>query len=289
MEIVPFGRKWVPRFAKAMQGEQAPFGSQTPFPERGDSVEEPMANHYRKLDDVAVAAPVSIPASPAPVAAPVSEPAAIPESLFVDPRVELVSAAIQKLFVAKGGADIELQIDLARQNVQNALACRRAEAARLAANPNAMREKGERPLVTVSEDRLHSRELTRLLDQRESLRLQCRNMIHETLHRMQPRTEQEWTKAIEAATRDIDDVGNMLAAGKREDEHREERLAVLKATTQFIKSDSYKLVDGVHREELAAALKKCDLQAIVQVFERLAPAARDAFDEQVRKQLGRAA
>ena len=250
-----------------------------------------MSNHYRKLDDDSFGAASSIPASsvPTPVAAPVSEPAAIPESLFVDPRVELVSAAIQKLFVAKGGADIELQIDLARQNVQNALACRRAEAARLAANPNAMREKGERPLVTVSEDRLHSRELSRLLEQRESLRLQCRNMIHETLHRMQPRSEQEWAKAIEAAMRDIDDVGNMLAAGKREEEHREERLAVLKATTQFIKSDAYKMVNGVHRDELAAALKKCDLQAIVHVFEKLAPAARDAFDEQVRKQLNRAA
>ncbi len=69
-------------------------------------------------------------------------------------------AAVQKLNEARGGSDIELQIELAHENVLIALACRKAEAARPAKDSNALREKGECPLVTASDDRLHSRQLT---------------------------------------------------------------------------------------------------------------------------------
>ncbi len=151
-------------------------------------------------------------------------------------RVDLVSGAIQKLYEARGGLDIEAQIDVARINLMNARSCRLAEAARLKQDPYAEREKGERPIITVSEDRLHSREMTRLMELREFKRGLCRTQIQEALNRSKPRSLAELRDVLETAARDIDDVARMFAPQADESAAQAEFEAVLATAEALAKS-----------------------------------------------------
>lgn len=200
-------------------------------------------------------------------------------------RVELVSAAIQKLYEARGGSDIELQIEVARLDVENARACRLAEAARLRENPNALREKGERPLVSVSEDRLHSRELSRLHELREFKRGQCRTQIQEALNRHQPRTLAQLRDVLDTASRDIDDVARMLPQAPSEAEVLAEFEAVLATSTRLAQSGK---LTPEHSKALLDAVAKRNGRGIMTVLGQLPPELQQAFEVDLNTQLSAA-
>jgi hypothetical protein len=194
-----------------------------------------------------------------------------------DQRIELVLAAIQALYVAKGGLDVDAQIEVARLDVDNALICRRAEAARLKDNPNALREKGERPFVTVSEDRLHSRELTRLHELREFKRGQCRTQIQEALNRSRPRDLSELRQVLETAARDIDDVARMLPQDTGEADFE----AMLAGSRRM--ANSGKLTPEESKALLAAVAQR-NGAGITAVLGQLPPDLRQALEVDVGMQ-----
>jgi hypothetical protein len=198
---------------------------------------------------------------------------------------ELVSAAIQKLYLAKGGDDLEAQIKVARADIDNALVCREAERKRLAENPNALREKGERPIVTVSEDRLHSRELTRLHDLRDTKRGLCRTQVQEAINRRQPRTLDEWKETLDTAAKDIDDVANMLPH-EPSPAALEEFEAVLETSARLAQSG--KLAPDLSKA-LLEAVQRRDGQALVAALGKLTPDLQAAFDADLAARLNRAA
>ncbi len=207
------------------------------------------------------------------------------ESPTFEQRIELVSAAIQKLYLAKGGDDIEAQIKVARADVDNALICREAEAARLKENPNALREKGERPFVTVSEDRLHSRELSRLHDLRDTRRGQCRTQIQEALNCHEPRSLEEWRKVLDLAAKDIDDVANMLPRKSNEAEAMAEFEAVLASAVRLAQSGK---LEPEQREALLDGARRGDGKAVVTVLGKLPPALQDSFEADLKATFARA-
>jgi len=201
---------------------------------------------------------------------------------------ELVCAAIQTLYLARGGDDLEQQIKVARINIDNALKCRESEALRLEKDPHTMREKGERPLVTVSEDRLHSRELTRLRALRDDLRLWCRNSIHEAMQRSQPRSLEEVQKVLARAAKDIDGVGNMLRARALEDKPQSQNMKLEEAAEQMLKvmmkaGDTFmakhagRLTPDM-RAHLQQALQSQDIELLYTEFGNLPLELRSAFE-----------
>ncbi|CAG0934366.1 hypothetical protein PLCT1_02701 [Planctomycetaceae bacterium] len=199
--------------------------------------------------------------------------------------VELVSAAIQKLYEARGGLDIEAQIDVARLDVENARVCREAEAARLKQNPNALREKGERPIVTVSEDRLHSRELTRLHELRDFKRGQCRTQIQEAINRNKPRTLAQWREVLDTAAKDIDDVARMLPQEPSREALEEFEAAL---ATSAALAQSGKMAPEQSKALLEAAQRR-DGSAMVAVLGKLPPELRAEFESGLAARLKSAA
>ena len=191
-----------------------------------------------------------------------------------DQRIELVSAAIQTLYEARGGLDIEAQIHVARLDVDNARICREAEAARLKENPKALREKGERPFVTVSEDRLHSRELTRLHELRDTKRGQCRTQIQEALNRSKPRTLEELRRVLDTAARDIDDVARMFSQDTGEAEFE----AMLAGSRRIAQSGR---LTAEHSKALLDAVAQRNGAGIKAVLGQLAPELQQAFEVDV--------
>ncbi|KAA0218086.1 hypothetical protein EDM80_01750 [bacterium] len=124
-------------------------------------------------------------------------------------RQQLIHDAVLKLYAARGGNLLDLNIRQAEETVQAALKCREADHRRLIADPDARREKGERPIVTVSEGRLHARDLARFMEQKQLALLEAKNLIEEAINRALPRSEEDLRLVLEAAVQDIAAVGRM--------------------------------------------------------------------------------
>ena len=131
-------------------------------------------------------------------------------------REKLVREAVQKLYLAKGGSQLDLDIRLCEATVTDALICRESDNRRLTENPDAQREPGERPIITVSEGRLHARELVRFVQMREEARMAAKNSIEEAISRARPATEEELKEVLEAASQDVSGVGRLAMFAPRE-------------------------------------------------------------------------
>ena len=135
--------------------------------------------------------------------------AASPHILQHLARHKLIHDAVLKLYAARGGNLLDLNIRQAEETVQAALKCREADHRRLLADPDARREKGERPIVTVSEGRLHARDLARFLEQKQLALIEAKNLIEEAINRARPLTEEDLQLVLEAAVQDVAAVGRM--------------------------------------------------------------------------------
>lgn len=124
-------------------------------------------------------------------------------------RHKLIQEAVLQLYAARGGKLLDLNIRQAEETVQAALKCREADHRRLIADPDARREKGERPIVTVSEGRLHARDLARFMEQKQLALLEAKNLIEEAINRARPSTEEDLQLVLEAAVQDVAAVGRM--------------------------------------------------------------------------------
>jgi hypothetical protein len=219
-----------------------------------------------------------------------TQPQAAPTEAEV---LEVYSAAVDSLYLAKGGDLLDDQISVAHANVRLALKCRQAELARIEKDANAMREKGDRPLVTVSEDRMHSRELSRLREERETLRLWCRNSLHDAIKRAGPKTLDDMRKVLNTAIKDLDGIGNMLRAQAIEDaaiqprdvsklEQEVARMAqvLTKAGETFMAMHAAKLTPEL-RQACTQALQSRDLDTLYKTFEQLPNELRSMFEQEV--------
>jgi hypothetical protein len=107
--------------------------------------------------------------------------------------------AARKIYLAEGGALLDKQIRHCEIVLDESMICRENEWRRLVANPAAMREKGERPMISVSEARLNINKIGQLIDQRNDLMLQARTKVNEAINGRAPQNEAEFDRAIEFA------------------------------------------------------------------------------------------
>ena len=107
-------------------------------------------------------------------------------------RRQLINAAAQRLYLQRGGRALEKLIAIVDDTLDGAKRCREDDSRRLRENPKVTwREKGERPLITVAEQRLHVNLMLRYLDRREDLKLQVKLEINEAISAAEPVNDDE--------------------------------------------------------------------------------------------------
>ncbi|CAG0930147.1 hypothetical protein PLCT1_01278 [Planctomycetaceae bacterium] len=127
-------------------------------------------------------------------------------------RHALIQRTVEKLYLANGGRALEQLMALCRATLAGALVCREDDARRLRENPRVTwREKGERPLISVSEQRLHSNQMSRYLAEKQFIRGQALTQINEAINAFAPESEEDLKALLDglvdaaepgAATRD---------------------------------------------------------------------------------------
>src|SRR5574337_1325308 len=93
----------------------------------------------------------------------------------------LSEQTVRRLFEQRGGVANEIALKTIEIALRNGLKCREDEERKLNANPSAMREKGERPYVTMSENRLYIRELRQQQAVVAATMQQCREEVQQAL------------------------------------------------------------------------------------------------------------
>lgn len=180
-------------------------------------------------------------------------------------RRTLISAAVEKLYRQRGGARIEVQLRVYDRAIEVGLLCREEELKRAQAG-NLMREKGERMLMSFSENRLYGAKQLQLMDRREELLAACRETVMTALQTWEPRDEKELQAALESVFEELSDLGRevirkreteVAAASKEVDKLQEATDALLAAMPN--PEDSLKLLD---------AMAKGNEEVMQQVMER---------------------
>jgi hypothetical protein len=177
-------------------------------------------------------------------------------------RRSLVDAAVEKLYLRRGGASIDGQMRMYDVAVSIATFCRESELER-ARKGVVNREKGERPLVSVSEGRLYGNKLLQLADRRDDIKAHARAQIMHALDLAKPQSDEEYAAAIEAF------VGGVSA----EDSVKAEvQLAADIAAVEAEVGPEVALLAQVEnfdeRRELAQALHKRDAATIEMLVKR---------------------
>jgi hypothetical protein len=164
-------------------------------------------------------------------------------------RTQLVQRAVDKLYLANGGRALEQLMDLCRVTLRGAKECREDDARRLHENPKVTwREKGERPLITVSEQRLHSNLMSRYMKEREFIRGQALTQINEAMNAFAPESEED-LKAL---------LDGLIEAAQPGSAARDDAL-LQELLPRLSESD---------RKDFVAALELNDAESIKAVIER---------------------
>ena len=127
-------------------------------------------------------------------------PQARAELLAGAKRYELINAAMDLLYAKRGGLRLEKAAAICEICVDGAGMCREADNKRLTENADAMRAKGERPIYTVSEGRLHMREMVRYTREAVALRAQVEQEVLEHVDRQKPQSEADLRVVLDSIT-----------------------------------------------------------------------------------------
>src|SRR5688572_28091630 len=103
----------------------------------------------------------------------------------------MVDAAIQKRYLQRGGLRLDRLLAIYDDVLETAAICRRQDLVRMQQNPAALREKGERQIVSVSETRLCSAKQLHLMDRKDELMAASRSEIMAALEKAKPASEAE--------------------------------------------------------------------------------------------------
>lgn len=164
-------------------------------------------------------------------------------------REQIVNRAVEKLYLLEGGRALEKLLALCDDTLAGAKACREDDLRRLRENPRVTwREKGERPFITLSEQRLHSNLMMRYLDERNALRGLIRTRVNEAINAFAPDGEAELQALLEG----------MVDAATPQGAHKDE--ALLKELVPHLNEKD--------RKDFVAALELRDEQAIKEVLAR---------------------
>jgi len=176
-------------------------------------------------------------------------------------RRNLVDAAVEKLYLRRGGASIDVQIRMYDVAIAVATFCREAELER-AKKGVVSREKGERPLVSVSEGRLYANKAMQLGDRRDALKADARAQIMHALEQAQPQSDEEYAAAVEAA------LGTEPGAEQIAQAEAEAAQAAVEAEVGPEVALLAQVEHFDERRELALALQKGDMAQVEMLVKR---------------------
>ncbi len=111
---------------------------------------------------------------------------------------KLSEQTVRRLFEQKGGIANEIALKTIEIALRNGLKCREEEERKLDADRAAMREKGERPYVTMSENRLYIRELRQQQAVVSAMMERCREEVRMALDHLKPENETDLRIALDS-------------------------------------------------------------------------------------------
>ena len=177
---------------------------------------------------------------------------------------QMISAAVEQLYRKRGGARIEAQLRVFDMAIEVGRHCREEELKRAQAG-NVLREKGERMLMSFSENRLYCAKQLQLMDRREELMAACRETVMTALQTWEPRDEKELQAALESVFEELSDVGREVMR------KREAEVAAATAEVDQIQEASDALLaamphpeDGLKLLDAMAARKEDVMQEIME-------------------------
>jgi len=182
-------------------------------------------------------------------------------------RRQLVDAAVERLYLRRGGLSLDVQLRMYDAAVATATLCREAELER-AKKGEFTRAKGERPLVSVSEGRLYSGRVLALDARKQEIMADARAQIMHALELANPQTDEQYAQAIEAA------LGDAATIEREESQSREEAVqaqAVVEAEIGPVVALLSKIENTEERRDLTLALEKRDEAAIAAIVSRQQP------------------
>ena len=173
-------------------------------------------------------------------------------------RKQIIQGAVEKLYLQRGGRALEKLIAIVDDTLDGAKRCREDDSRRLRENPKVTwRVKGERPLVSVPEQRLHVNLMLRYIDRKEEIMMQARLEINEVINASEPANDDELRTLLNALTE-----GLPAQTAKRDDALLRELLP------QLSEAD---------RREFVAALELNDSESIQAVLARQPVALRTRY------------
>lgn len=176
-------------------------------------------------------------------------------------RRQLVDAAVERLYLRRGGLSLDVQLRMYDAAVATATLCREAELER-AKKGEFARAKGERPLVSVSEGRLYANKAMQLGDRRDALKADARAQIMHALEQAQPQSDEEYAAAIEAA------LGTEPGAEQIAQAEAEAAQAAVEAEVGPEVALLAQVEHFDERRELALALQKGDMAQVELLVKR---------------------
>lgn len=181
-------------------------------------------------------------------------------------RNRMIADAVSRRYLQRGGAPIDEFVAYYTNVFRMSGQCRTAEAARLEKDAAAMRERGERPLITVSEGRLHGNKLQFYLERKEELMAASREEISTALKRDMPSSEEELRVALDMALGEISEESRKIMARYEEEMKRdhEEMVRTVKPLNDLIRQ----IPDEIDRERLMEAWRLNDEKTLTEVLSR---------------------
>jgi hypothetical protein len=144
-------------------------------------------------------------------------------------RRNLIEAAVVTRYKQRGGDGLDDRIAILNTVNKSSGICRQSELARLQKDANAMREKGERPVISVSETRLYITKTEQLEARRAEEMAAARSQIMTAIERVQPPTEDALKVVLDLELNTITDETRKAYAATQEamrkDQERDDELA----------------------------------------------------------------
>jgi hypothetical protein len=176
-----------------------------------------------------------------------------------DRRIE---AAIRKLYLRRGGYILDLQIRMYTATLEMATLCREAEAVEVREG-KITREPGSRPMVTVSEGRLHSGKIDHYTQRRDELLASIRSEVMHAVQSWGPRNEQELILALDSVLKEND--ATVQQAVKDLDKQMDELHAMQAKVNEPIVNLIKQIVDLDTREEMLVAFNGGDANKVGEI------------------------
>lgn len=193
----------------------------------------------------------------------------------------MIEAAIVTRYQQRGGIGLDERIAILDDVNRASKICRHAELERLQKDANAMREKGERPIISVSETRLYITKSEQLNARRDEEMAMARSQIMTAIERVQPPTEEALKVVLDLELNTITDETRKALAKMQEDMRRDQQVdeTITRPITELLLA----VPDATHRAAMMEGFRTDDQEQFRKYFLLQSEEWQNKWDEAVKK------